>query len=432
MRDALSAEHSGPIPGPLGVVALPNGSSVSGHDVGARRAESRRWVVGRERGKPVFSRSPLILALQVHTVHAGKYECMSTAGQRPATSEASDLASKGGRARAKSLTAEKRSEIARAAVEARWARAGKAPLPRATNTGQLTIGEIEFGCAVLNDGTRLISETRFMEAMGMYRSGALSVRRKTESRAGSVPLFLAQKNLRPFAEEHLGSDDFSLVRYVTPTGSVANGIRAEMIPKVCEVWLDAERAGVLGRHQLTVARRADILLRGLAHTGIVALVDEATGYQDVRAKDALAKILEAFVSQELRKYLKTFPVDYYKQMYRLNGWEWNVAAVEGKRPQVIGRWTNDIIYDRMAPGLRDELHRLTPRDERGKLKSKLFQRLNDELGTSKLSEHLGAVVALMKAADDWNQFIKMLDRAFPAFGSMLPLPMSLPRSRTSS
>lgn len=340
-------------------------------------------------------------------------------------------ASKGGRVRASRLSPEQRSEIARAAVEARWAKQGKAPLPRATHTGPLKVGDIEFDCAVLEDGTRVISETRFMASMGMYRSGALSVRRKVEDHPG-VPLFLAHKNIRPYAEQHLGGDDYSLVRYVTPTGSVANGIKAEMIPKVCEVWIDAERAGVLGKHQQTVARKADVLLRGLAHVGIVALVDEATGYQDIRAKNALAKILEAFVSKELRKWVSTFPVDYYKQMYRLNDWEWNLSADQGKRPQVIGRWTNDIVYDRIAPGLRQELHRLTPRGEKGRLKHKLFQRLTEQVGHPKLLEHLASVVALMKAADDWDQFMRMLDRALPPYGKTLPLPMNLPERSSAS
>ncbi len=356
----------------------------------------------------------------------------SVASRKTAAQELSRVgASKGGRARASRLTPEQRSEIARTAVEARWAKQGKTPLPRATHAGPLNIGGIEFDCAVLEDGTRLISETRFMASMGMYRSGALSVRRKADEHPG-VPLFLAHKNIRPYADQHLGGgDDYSLVRYVTPTGSVANGIKAEMIPKVCEVWLDAERAGVLGKHQQTVARKADVLLRGLARVGIVALVDEATGYQDVRVKDALAKILEAFVSKELRKWVSTFPVDYYKQMYRLNDWEWNLSADQGKRPQVIGRWTNSIVYDRIAPGLRQELHRLTPRGGSGRLKHKLFQRLTEQVGHPKLLEHLASVVALMKAADNWDHFMRMLDRALPQYGKTLPLPMNLPDQDSS-
>src|SRR5690349_5859009 len=78
-------------------------------------------------------------------------------------------ASKGGAARAKKLSAERRKEIAQAAVEARWAKAGKKPIPRATHVGELKIGDVSIPCAVLEDGTRLLTQWGFYRAIG--RSG---------------------------------------------------------------------------------------------------------------------------------------------------------------------------------------------------------------------------------------------------------------------
>jgi hypothetical protein len=216
------------------------------------------------------------------------------------------------------------------------------------------------------------------------------------------------------------------VRFVASNGSIANGIKAEMIPKVCEIWLDAERAGVLGSHQKTVARKADTLLRGLARVGIVALVDEATGYQDIRAKNALTKILEAFVSRDLRPWVQTFPLEYYKQIYRL--WDWDFPddpAQQTKRPMFIGKLTNNIVYDRIAPGVRVELQRLTERDSRGRLKSKLHQRLTDDVGHPKLREHLAAVIAIQKISRTRADFLANLDQALPAYGKTLPLPLTI-------
>jgi hypothetical protein len=157
--------------------------------------------------------------------------------------------------------------------------------------------------------------------------------------------------------------------------------------------------------------------------GIIALIDEATGYQDSRAKDALAKILEAFITKELRKWVSTFPVDYYKELFRLRGWKFpNLPADQRKRPILVGRLTNDIIYDRLAPGVKQELHRITPRDDKGRLKQKLFQHLTEEVGNPKLREHLASVVALMKAADKWTQFMTMLNRALPKYNDTPYLP----------
>jgi hypothetical protein len=40
-------------------------------------------------------------------------------------------------------------------------------------------------------------------------------------------------------------------------------------------------------------------------------LDEATGYQRDRARDALEKILEEFIAKELRPWVPTFPDAYY-------------------------------------------------------------------------------------------------------------------------
>src|SRR5262249_51788148 len=90
---------------------------------------------------------------------------------------------------------------------------------------------------------------------------------------------------------------------------------------------------------------------------------------------------------------------------------------KNKRPVRAGQITNDVIYERLAPGVKEELHRLTPRDSKGRLKQKLFQRLTDEVGSPRLKEHLASVVALMKASDDWEQFMRSLNRALPKWSA---------------
>ena len=84
-----------------------------------------------------------------------------------------------------------------------------------------------------------------------------------------------------------------------------------------------------------IGASADILMRGLAHVGIIALVDEATGYQVVREREELHHILEAYINQELLPWSKTFPDGYYQELFRLRGWEYSPPSV--KRPQMVGR-----------------------------------------------------------------------------------------------
>lgn len=110
-------------------------------------------------------------------------------------------ASKGGVARAKKLTPEERSEIARIAVEARWEKAGKdnQRIRKATHQGTLKIGEKEMPCAVLNDGTRVISKNAIFRAFGRTKRG----RKKDEVRVLNMPAFIDANNLQPFISEDL-------------------------------------------------------------------------------------------------------------------------------------------------------------------------------------------------------------------------------------
>jgi hypothetical protein len=237
-----------------------------------------------------------------------------------------------------------------------------------------------------------------------------------------LPVFLRAQNLKPFisAELPLASTP---IKFVPQQGKnlTAFGFSADILPLTCQVFLDAERAGVLSNKQKHIAEQCHILIKGFALVGITALIDEATGYQDSRARDALAKILEAFVTKELRRWVSTFPADYYKELFRLQGWQFpTLPQDQQERPVMVGKITNDIVYARLAPGVREELHRLTPRDEKGRLKNKLFQRLTDDIGHPRLREHLASLVALMRAADDWDGFLRLLDRALPKY-SDLPL-----------
>jgi len=91
---------------------------------------------------------------------------------------------------------------------------------------------------------------------------------------------------------------------------------------------------------------------------------------------------------------------------------------------MVGKLTDDLVYKRLAPFVRDELRRVTQRNEKGYLKHKLHQRLTDDVGHPKLREHLSAIVALMKASDNWQAFMKSINRALPKYDATLELPLN--------
>ncbi len=324
----------------------------------------------------------------------------------------------GGAARAAALSPARRREIAKKAAAARWDES----IPTATHIGELTIGELRLPCAVLPDGTRLISQGGVTTAFGPVPGGWQHRKRASDGHDGGLPSFLVAKSLKNFIPSDLRTMVSSPRKYRDPRGGPLRiGLEATLLPKVCEVWLGARDAHALTKIQIPVAERADILMRGLAHTGIIALVDEATGYQMHRASDALAKILEAFIAKELQAWIKTFPTDFYQELFRLRGLEFPRDSV--KRPKYFGSLTNDIIYKRLAPGVLDELKRITPKTEAGHPKHKLFQKLTRNIGYPKLREHLGSVIAIMKLSDSWKEFMQRLDRLHPRYGETLQLPL---------
>jgi hypothetical protein len=319
---------------------------------------------------------------------------------------------RGGFARADVLPPARRSEIAKAAAMARWA--DDASIPQATHEGTLTIGNVEIACAVLENGQRVITQSGFMRALGRARQAK---GRGYYDGDVNMPAFLTAKNLKPFISKELEVTSSQIEFRLK--GRRAFGYPADLLPKVCDVFLDAKAANALIPQQEHIAAKAQILIRGLAHVGILALVDEATGYQRDRAPDALAKILEAFITKELQPWLHTFPDEFYEHLFRLRGLDYPHDTP--KRPQYFGHLTNDIVYRRIAPGVLEELKRTTPKRPSGRLRHHLHRRLTSDLGHPKLREHMASVVTIMKLSDKYQDFKDKLDRIHPAYNETMAL-----------
>ncbi len=291
---------------------------------------------------------------------------------------------------------------------------------KATHTGELNIGNSRIPCAVLEDGTRVLSEHGITNALLGSRSGYSKRRiRASKAEGAPLPLFLAPESLKPFISSDLNGGPLTPIKY-QQNSRIVYGFSAEVLPEICDVWLRAKDAGALQKQQLDKAKKAEILMRGLAHVGIIALVDEATNYQEIRDRKALNKILDAFLLAERAKWAKRFPDDFYKGIFKLRGWPWYGMKIN--RPSVVGHYTNDIVWDRLAPGVRDELERLNPKNETGNRRVKHHQWLTVDIGHPALQKHLTGVMAIMRASANWEQFKRMLQRAYPKINTNLEIP----------
>jgi hypothetical protein len=339
-------------------------------------------------------------------------------GNEQAAMSKQSAGQKGGKSRAEILPPERRAEIARAGANARWTK----DLPLAEYEGEFSLGETAIGCAVLPNGTRIITQAAFLRALGRSRSpkagtGVLST-------VDELPFFLQAEALKPFISDDLAMST-NPIFYRTKSGGKGVGYDARLLPQVAEVYLKyrddtlRNKKDIPERYERMIGA-ADILVRALANVGIIALVDEATGFQRDRAATALAEILEKFIAKELRPWVRTFPGEYYSQLFRLRGLEFPKDSV--RRPQYFGHLTNDVIYRRLAPRIVGELKNATPRAADGRHKHQLHRRLTEDFGHPKLREHLAAVTTTMMLSDNWDDFIEKLDKVKPCFGETLQLP----------
>ena len=251
-----------------------------------------------------------------------------------------------------------------------------------------------------------------LQSIGRHPRGQLRI-------DGGLPVFLQGKAIAPYTSQDV-REKAAPMTFRPPTGGRASGFNALLLPEVCEIFLRARQDVKLPSSQQHIARQAEPIMRGLARVGIVALVDEATGYQRLREKKALAAILERFIERELQPGVKTFPEDFYSEMFRLRDLDFDCNNVE--RPGYFGTLTNDIVYKRLAPGGLDELREVTPRGTTGRRKHRYFQHLTTYVGYPELREHLASVVTIMELSDDWPDFMRKLDRLHPRFGDTMELP----------
>jgi hypothetical protein len=251
--------------------------------------------------------------------------------------------------------------------------------------------------------------------MAIGRSRSPKVGTGVLSTADTTPFFLQAETLQPFISEELMMET-TPVFYKQRDGRRSVGYDARLLPLVAEVYLKLrDHCLASGRpipHQYDgIINACDVLIRGLATVGILALIDEATGYQEVRDQMALRKILDQYLRKEFSAWAKRFPDDFYKEIFRLRGWVWRGMKVN--RPQVVAHYTNDIVYERLALGVLEELESRNPADSRGRRRSKHHQWLTDDVGHPALAQHIYGVIGLMRSSDDWEDFKRRLDRAYP-------------------
>jgi hypothetical protein len=317
------------------------------------------------------------------------------AEEKKASSAARELgrlgAKKGGRARARSLSPAERSEIARRAVRARWAKSGKvfptpvrgtAPVeevPRSVFRGPLTIGSAGFEGHVLSDGRRVLGQVGVVEAFT----------------GGADPSDLARV-LRKLPDHERRSNDVPTVTFRPARGSgTETGYAAASLVAVADLFLSARAAGPMKKQPARAAAVSESIVRAAATLGITGLVDEATGYAKVRAKQSAQWAMQASIAEDIGAWASRFPEDFWAELARLEGvTSWSQPPLGWARYVVL------FVYDAIDPDIGRELRR-SPGDPG--FRPTVHQWLED-VGRQRIDSRMASVVSAMRACPDMDAF----------------------------
>lgn len=271
----------------------------------------------------------------------------------------------------------------------------------------LKLGNVEIPAYVLDNGQRVLSRNGMQKALGY------------EGTSGDWLVgFINNKVIKP----HISAGVFEYMNAPVEferlgaggSASKTYGYDATFLIDLCDAIIEAKNAGHLKPNQRVYADYAEIIIRSVAKVGIIALVDEATGYQYERENDALQVVLEAFISKELLKWQQKFPDTFYYEIFRLNNWDYTVNGIK-KRPGVIGTWTNELIYKQLPKGILEELKVKTPKSDSGNYTARFFQSLTPDIGHPALTAQIYKVIGIMSSCHNWNEFKTrfniMVDRA---------------------
>ena len=218
-----------------------------------------------------------------------------------------------------------------------------------------------------------------------------------KSAAIKIPSFMSANNLIPFIPNSL-STTCTPVTFIGLKGGRYQGFNANIIPDICDTYLDARKNIPLTKNQIPIAETLEIIARALTRVGIAGLINEACGIV-TNEKDFLQKILNDYIDKKLQKWVKRFPqsfFDRYKKMY-------GIDSDKGIPPH-IGTFINSFIYGELAPGVLEELKKINPVKENGKRAYAHHRYLTPTIGCPALEKQLIRVNTIMSICKDKKQF----------------------------
>jgi len=301
--------------------------------------------------------------------------------------------SKGGNARREALSPEQRSQIAREAAQRRWAE----PTRRATfgaTDKPIRIADIQVPCYVLDDGVRVIATNGMLDTLNIARGGAM------KGGMSRLELFISGKLINPFISDDLIERVRSPIKFrIGP--NIAYGYSSDTLIDIAESVIRADNHGALQKQQAAIAYQCRVITSSLTRIGLVALIDEATGYQTKRDSDELQKILTAYLLPEHRPWMQTIPQRFTDEIYRVYGWK---RTADNRGPRYAGKLIRQLIYAQMPKPVLPALDEANPLNGKYQRKRKHHQFLTKEQGLDHFRTLVITVMTLLRVSKNKGEF----------------------------
>ncbi len=274
-------------------------------------------------------------------------------------------------------------------------------IPRSIGTGNIYISDIELSCAVLDNEKRIIINRSLANFLGVKGSGAYW-KKKKEEKGALLPEYISANYLKPFIHQETILNYLEIITYENERGELTEAISAESITAICDIWVQAWQKGALSKTKENIGQKAYDLLRATSKVGIIALIDEATGYQYGRNYDALRILINRYLDEYAREWTKEFPDEFFIALDHLFG---NKKTAPRDRPSYYGKFIKRFIYKPIENGIiLDELEKLNPKNESGYRKKRFHQYLTEGTGIRVLRDRISKITGLMQISESYKSF----------------------------
>jgi hypothetical protein len=302
-------------------------------------------------------------------------------------------------------------------------------LPAEKLSGEIAIDDLKIECYHLDNNTRVISGRGLQKILGINtrKSGKKLIEASGNTLQNLLISFKKKDNCPDtvYEIEKVFKDEVIQFKRKGAGGSApyTNGFEATFLMDICHFIQDLYLSGILPEKYNELYDRATQVERAYSKLGIIAHIDEATGYN--KEKDEYHKLFKQYILEEAREWEKEFPEELIDIFYKIYG----IKKIKGKNhPWFFGKLINKYIYHPLANSngailkmLQDKNPVIISKNGTRYRKSRFFQFLKEEIGLPELRKHIWKFIGVGSASVNKSQLERSFARAFPQKGDQIDM-----------